>query len=573
MMQSVAVLTVFSMIVGAVPSNAEAAVLPDPAPACTVAVVSNDNGAVPTVGGVQTFIHPAWTTSIAGGQWLWSDAQVINTTVDVTKNFSQNFVWGGETITDIDFQFAADNGYVVKLNGDTIASKAPSLSDDNHSAVTQITVNPDDILIGENTLSFEISNIGVAESNFESNPAGFVFKLIIDGTGTTCNEIPPVDVCKNIEGNQASLPKGYVLDGNQCYQTDPEVPGEECEIEGHKYNVAGRPLFGWTIGLEKVATAGENTEIYDILESVTDENGYYCLEWGEDPEFKLRGEDTIEGPYTSFMYRVYEILKSGWSNNNVEKGVDTESLAVANDVQTDGAYVSVQVGETNGFIYANQAYHVDFYNKENSNNDNTGEDTYKLFGYVWHDVDEDDNRDEEPVLSEWTVRAVNASNSEEVYIDKTDVAGRYEFNVPVGTWIISELTESGWVLLSAADGDGTYTVTVPEAEGFTLINMLIPTAFAASLGEYGPYNFGNDFVGDSSNRGGGSGSRRRSTAPTGEVLGSSTSVPAGLVLGDATSTLPVGAPNTGAGGTGAAAVSLPVMNAILSNSTNLKKSK
>ncbi len=205
-----------------------------------------------------------------------------------------------------------------------------------------------------------------------------------------------------------------------------------------------------------------------------------------------------------------------------------------------------------------------------------GPDTYMIFGTVWHDEDEDDSIDEgEDDLSGWTVRAVNASNSEDVKTTTTDAAGHYEFNVAAGTWIISELTEDGWVLLSDGDsvnGVGTYTVTVPAPVVITLLDWFIPTAHAATLASFGPFNFGNDNVGGSS-RGGSSSGTRTNRTPAGSVLGASTMTPTGLVLGDATSTLPVGAPNTGAGGASAVTFAVPTLNAILNNRVATQKSK
>lgn len=69
--------------------------------------------------------------------------------------------------------------------------------------------------------------------------------------------------------------------------------------------------------------------------------------------------------------------------------------------------------------------------------------------------------------------------------------------------------------------------------------------------------------------GGGSGTRVK-RAPAGEVLGASVSTPTGQVLGDATSTLPVGAPNTGAGGTSPVVVQLPTIVAVLPKSEKIK---
>ncbi len=197
------------------------------------------------------------------------------------------------------------------------------------------------------------------------------------------------------------------------------------------------------------------------------------------------------------------------------------------------------------------------------------EDGYEIFGYVWHDEDEDDAIDGgESSLSGWTVRAQNASNTTEVYTAVTDSNGRYTLFVPAGTWIISEEVEGGWALLSDADGDGTYTVTVPtpaEPEEFTLLGWFIPTAMAAVLDQVGPYNFGNERT--ASRGGSSSGTRVR---PTGTVLGIATSTPTGQVLGDATSTLPIGAPNTGAGGT-APMIGFIVIPGILSDRIAIRR--
>lgn len=75
---------------------------------------------------------------------------------------------------------------------------------------------------------------------------------------------------------------------------------------------------------------------------------------------------------------------------------------------------------------------------------------------------------------------------------------------------------------------------------------------------------------DTPNRGGNGGGTRIKRAPAGEVLGASVSTPTGQVLGDATSTLPVGAPNTGAGGASSVVVQLPTIVAVLPKSEKIK---
>ncbi len=144
----------------------------------------------------------------------------------------------------------------------------------------------------------------------------------------------------------------------------PLPPVEECEIEGHKYDSKGQPLANWTMGLMKVIKHNKGTDIYDLATDVTDADGYYCLNWDGESR-TLRGKSTYKnGPYT-FTYQVYEKLVNGWKNVSIEKGPDYNSLSVVPtvDIKKDGVYVGTQIGEQNGYIYTNAAYHVDFYNQ------------------------------------------------------------------------------------------------------------------------------------------------------------------------------------------------------------------
>jgi hypothetical protein len=144
----------------------------------------------------------------------------------------------------------------------------------------------------------------------------------------------------------------------------PPKPVEQCEIEGHKYDQSGKPLANWTMGLMKVVKHNKGTDIYDLATAVTDSNGYYCLNWDGETR-TLRGVSTYKsGPYT-FTYGVYEKLTTGWKNVSIEKGPNFSSLSVVpnSEIKKDGVYVSTQIGEQNGYIYANAAYHVDFYNQ------------------------------------------------------------------------------------------------------------------------------------------------------------------------------------------------------------------
>ncbi len=128
--------------------------------------------------------------------------------------------------------------------------------------------------------------------------------------------------------------------------------------------------------------------------------------------------------------------------------------------------------------------------------------------------------------------------------------------------------------------DGRVSVQIGENNGYIYSNAEYHVDFYNTKDTDGGNNGGG---GDGENgnggtegdgNGGNGGSNRNGTsgtrikrAPAGEVIGASTTTPAGMILGEATSTMPVGAPNTGAGGTAPIQVSLPILVAILSTTT------
>ncbi len=153
-------------------------------------------------------------------------------------------------------------------------------------------------------------------------------------------------------------------ENNESSENTEVLTQFECEIEGHKYDQNGAPLPEWQIGLMKIITQGENTDIWDLADDVTDSDGYYCLEWDGETR-TLRGDTpTITSLPYDFTYHVYEKLTDGWNLLSIEKGADVSGLVVVdeNEIRYDGNYISTQVGEINGYIYADSAYHVDFYN-------------------------------------------------------------------------------------------------------------------------------------------------------------------------------------------------------------------
>ncbi len=358
-------------------------------------------------------------------------------------------------------------------------------------------------------------------------------------------------------------------------QENTDTEGQ-CEFEGHKYDETGTPLMDWVIGLMKFVTyeVDGTNDSFILDEEATDADGYYCLETnGYD------GTYGIEGSY-SFIYKIYEILEDGWENVSVEMGTNedvennTLTIVLEGDIEEsetdfvgDGErgvqkIITVDVSEENGYIFADAAFHVDFYNQETDGGNGGGEtdeDTYKIFGYVWHDKNENDvwekeGENLEEDLAGWTVKAVNGTD---IRTTTTDENGRYEFNVPAGTWTITEELQNEWNQTLPNEGGHTVVVpAVPEIPAENVIGMirsfLIPTAYAATISEHGAYDFGVIFKGcvtncGSSNGGssGGNGGRKGSKSSSSDTSDD----PVPEVLGEATSVLPEGAPNTGFGGT------------------------
>lgn len=149
--------------------------------------------------------------------------------------------------------------------------------------------------------------------------------------------------------------------------------------------------------------------------------------------------------------------------------------------------------------------------------------TYQVEGYVWEDANENDiwdgNDDEvsdeetqtdpESPMAGWTV---TASNGTQTLSTTTDQNGYYYFNVPAGTWTISETLKDEYEQTFPND-NGSHQVVVPAATAgaqstsffAAVYDFLIPTAHAQAAPVFGPFNFGVVFVGPSTPTGGGGG--------------------------------------------------------------------
>lgn len=388
------------------------------------------------------------------------------------------------------------------------------------------------------------------------------------------------DVCPNIPEVQETVPPGYELNNDlQCVPVVAPV----CEVGSNLLQNASFEapipaahggdweIFGavpnWTIsstGLEIWAQnffggpsegaqnaeldANESTEISQIVPTVV--GATYKLSFDFSPR-----------PATNL------------ANNNVDANANGVTVVNASGDGMSNASTSWTT-HTNTFVATTTSTVISFKDKGTSdsygsaidntklcfvrNGDGGGDndvDTYRIEGNVWDDANSDDTKNEgEGNLAGWTISITNGSTTVNT---ESDASGNYAFEVPAGTWTITEVIQSGWS--QTFPNSGSHIVTVPEiveAKQNIFLALFVNAAHAAVIAPtITGKNFGNIAV-PSSNGGGSSsshsssGSKKKSSS--GEVLGDSTT---GEVMG---AEAPIGAPNTGEGGTSPSNTVLPL---------------
>lgn len=129
--------------------------------------------------------HPAWTVTndIPGATWIWATNPVTvpdSGSTDVYYTFQKKFNWMGPVSgATLNLGVGADNGYEVKLNGNVVGTdwteynyQSPA---DTYSSFGSYIVQ------GENVLEIKVKNKGLVGGTPSGNPAGLLYKLVIDG--------------------------------------------------------------------------------------------------------------------------------------------------------------------------------------------------------------------------------------------------------------------------------------------------------------------------------------------------------------------------------------------------------
>ncbi len=579
-----------------------------PAPTTCTVVITSDTAdyVVEKSANAQllTFIHGNWTAMFGAASWIWGDNPVVDPTVSETQTFRKQFGFVG-TVTSATLEVASDNTHTATLN-----TGAANAGGSTFNAPVSYNVATD-VAQGNNTLTIGVTNTGVPASSATSNPAGLKYRLTIQGTPTTDADcaVPFVtDICPNIQGDQATLPDNHVIVGENCV---PIVNGCTNPLATN-YNAAATPANPQATActLNYVSQCGANPNLltngsfelpglpsnnswsnldtvtgwtYDFgpgLEVWRGLSGFLASNGLHHVELDGNAATTISQATTTILGATYELrfdlaARSGTAaaNNAVLATAGTATIvststgntnwttyggtfvADSNSTTISLADIGAPLSDSYGTLIDNvQLCLVRDPNGGGDDDDDEDVDTYRLQGYVWHDDNENQDWDSEFIpeqettelledpLAGWTV---NITDGKTTLSTTTDSEGYYYFEVPAGTWTITEVVQDGW----GRTTQESHVVTVPIVPEVTLldsiVDFVIPTAHAAVLDSYGDYDFGNN----ETRRGGGGGGGNRAGDRDGEVLGDSDSVtPEPLVLGEQTSAVPTGAPNTGKGG-------------------------
>ncbi len=345
--------------------------------------------------------------------------------------------------------------------------------------------------------------------------------------------VPKVtDVCPNLEGDQSVVPEGYEL--NNDYQCVPVESGQCLIYSDETTLVDGNPsVLTWVHGWWATLSSGK--WIW---------NSYFTTQptTGETLTFTKTFNVTntpAQATLTVLADNEYTALLNGnpltcdGSGNVNYSSSDTCTAPVVSGVNTLTFTVTNEASDTESPTDNPGGLAYELAIDGSSCTSVPVEDTYTIDGYKWNDEDGDGYWDEgEPTLQGWTIKIEKDEDSSEpeTHTATTDSEGHYSFEVGSGRWIVTEVNQSGW------------TQTAPEGKSctFTLGTESVTEGRTVTC------DFGNH-KDEVKHHGGGGGGHRVSLDD--DNGGDSSSRPDGEVLGESTSAIPLGAANTGAGGT------------------------
>lgn len=157
-----------------------------PAPAGQCSVVSDTTNKIkyPDQYAVETYVHPnwvhpAWMDSVPFAKWIWVSKKVSDPVHSRTITFLKD-VYLDKVPSSATIELAADNAYEVRINDSIVARK---ISEHNYESTASYPVT--NLKVGLNKIKITVQNFGLAGSTPETNPAGLLYWLDIDGANCT----------------------------------------------------------------------------------------------------------------------------------------------------------------------------------------------------------------------------------------------------------------------------------------------------------------------------------------------------------------------------------------------------
>ena len=174
---------------------------------------------------VETWVHPAWAkplwiTSAPFAKWIWAGVKVGDPAHDRTVTFVKSFDLSAIP-SSATLELAADNGVTVRVNGTVVVDKIT----EEHNYASTVSYPITNLKVGTNELKITVQNFAMPGGTYDTNPAGLLYWLHIDGSACVAPQVPPVDTTD-------STPPSVVTDtGNKSgpmggFMAHPNTLGE-----------------------------------------------------------------------------------------------------------------------------------------------------------------------------------------------------------------------------------------------------------------------------------------------------------------------------------------------------------
>ena len=345
-------------------------------PTCTVTIVSDTSDFVVEKNAnaqALSYVHPNWTKGLSPATWIWGD-DPVDLSNFVPQTFQKKFGFIG-TVTSATLEVASDNTHSAVVN------IAPAHIGGS-SFGTPVPYNvASEIKQGNNELNITVTNL-VGASNPQDNPAGLKYKLTIHGTpnegkeGCATAYVPPVvDVCSNIEGPQASIPKGYHRgEGNACVKDVPPVckVGKNLLSNGSfETPVASANSYGaglWQIfaSVPNWAISNDGLELWNNVLGGASDGAQNAELDGNSPSTITQTVATVPGATYELRFDFSARPGTGLVDNNVDAKADG---TLVTNASADGSALTTNAWtpHSNTFVAGDSSTDISFSDKGSNN--------------------------------------------------------------------------------------------------------------------------------------------------------------------------------------------------------------